>query len=107
MHRIYPYLWFDTQAEEAVHFYCSIFKNSRIITESRWGEGGPVPAGTLMTATFELDGQQFMAMNAGPVFKFTEAISFLVDCKTQTEVDDLWEKLTEGGEEFDVWLAQG
>jgi predicted 3-demethylubiquinone-9 3-methyltransferase (glyoxalase superfamily) len=100
VNKITPFLWYDTQAEEAIHFYCSIFKNSRIISESRWGEGGPVPAGTLMTATFELEGRQFMALNAGPQFKFTEAISLYVDCKDQAEVDELWNKLTaDGGEE--------
>ncbi len=98
MHKITPFLWFDTQAEEAIRFYASIFKQSKILSESRWGEGGPVPAGTLMSATFELDGNQFMALNAGPMFQFTEAISFYVDCQTQAEVDELWNKLSEGGE---------
>ncbi len=99
MPKITPFLWFDNQAEEAMNFYLSIFKNSRILSESRYGEGGPAPQGTLMSATFELDGQQFMVLNAGPQFHFTEAISLFVNCETQQEVDELWTKLTEGGEE--------
>jgi len=99
MQKITPYLWFDNNAEDAINFYISIFKNSKITSVSRYGEGMPMPAGTVMTATFQLEGQEFMALNAGPQFKFTEAISFLVDCKTQAEVDELWAKLTEGGEE--------
>ncbi len=98
MHKITPFLWFDTQAEEAMNFYVSLFKNSKIINVSRYGEGAPVPAGTVMSATFELDGQEIRALNGGPQFKFNEAISFFVDCETQTEVDELWEKLCEGGE---------
>ena len=98
MQKITPFLWFDTQAEEAMNFYISIFKNSKVIGVSRWGEAGPVPKGTVMSATFELDGQKFMALNAGPQFKFTEAISFFVNCETQEEVDEFWEKLSEGGE---------
>jgi predicted 3-demethylubiquinone-9 3-methyltransferase (glyoxalase superfamily) len=81
-----------------MNFYVSVFKNSRVVSVSRFGEAGPGPKGTVMTATFELDGQQFIALNGGPMFKFTEAISFSVDCKTQEEVDELWEKLSEGGE---------
>ena len=81
-----------------MNFYVSVFKNSRVVSVSRFGEAGPGPKGTVMTATFELDGQQFIALNGGPMFKFTEAISFSVDCKTQDEVDELWEKLSEGGE---------
>ncbi len=105
MQKITPYLWFDDQAEEAVNFYTSIFKNSRVLNVSRYGEAGPGPAGSVMTATFELDGQEFMALNGGPQYKFTEAISFLVHCKTQKEVDELWEKLSEGGEEEQCgWL---
>jgi predicted 3-demethylubiquinone-9 3-methyltransferase (glyoxalase superfamily) len=106
MQKITPFLWFDNNAEEAINFYRSIFKNSKILSESRYGEGGPMPAGTLMSATFELEGQQFMALNAGPQFKFTEAISFFVDCKTQAEVDELWSKLTaDGGQEAPCgWL---
>lgn len=99
MQKITPYLWFDDQAEEAVNFYTSIFKNSKILNVSRYPEGAPGPAGKVMTATFELDGQEFMALNGGPQYKFTEAISFLVNCKTQKEVDELWEKLSDGGEE--------
>ena len=98
MQKITPFLWFDNQAEEAMNFYTSIFENSKIGTISRYGEGGPGPAGTVMTATFELEGQEFIALNGGPEFKFTEAISFFVNCQTQAEVDYLWEKLCEGGE---------
>lgn len=99
MQKITPFLWFDHQAEEAMKFYTSIFKNSRIGSISRYGEEGPGTAGTVMTATFELNGQEFMALNGGPVFKFTEAISFFVHCESQAEVDELWEKLSDGGEE--------
>jgi predicted 3-demethylubiquinone-9 3-methyltransferase (glyoxalase superfamily) len=105
MQKITPFLWFNDQAEEAMNFYTSIFKNSRIISVSRYGEGGPGPQGSVMTATFELDGQEFMALNGGPLFTFTEAISFFVNCETQAEVDELWGKLTEGGEESQCgWL---
>lgn len=97
MQKITPFLWFDSQAEEAMEFYVSIFKNSRIISVSRYGEGGPGPEGSVMTGTFILDGQQFIALNGGPVFKFTEAISMFVNCETQDEVDELWEKLSDGG----------
>jgi predicted 3-demethylubiquinone-9 3-methyltransferase (glyoxalase superfamily) len=99
MQKITPFLWFEDQAEEAINFYTSIFKNSKILNVARYGEGGPGPAGSVMTATFELDGQEFTALNGGPQYKFTEAISFLVNCKNQKEVDELWSKLTEGGEE--------
>ncbi len=92
MKKITPFLWFDTQAEEAMNFYISIFKNSKVLNVS------PGPNGIASSVSFELEGQEFMAFNAGPHFKFTEAISFFVDCKTQEEVDDLWEKLSEGGE---------
>jgi len=98
MQKIHPFLWFDSQAEEAMNFYVSIFKNSRIGKVVRYGDAGPGPKGSVMTATFELDGQQFTALNGGPHFKFTEAISFVVDCKTQDEVDELWEKLAAGGQ---------
>ena len=98
MRKITPFLWFDNQAEEAMNFYVSLFKNSRVLSVSRYGEGGPAPAGTVMTATFQLDGQEFTALNGGPYFKFNEAISLFVNCETQEEVDDLWEKLTDGGE---------
>lgn len=96
--KITPFLWFDNQAEEAMNFYVSIFKNSKVISIRRYGEAGPGPKGTVMTASFELEGQEFMALNGGPQYKFTEAISFFVNCETQQEVDELWEKLSEGGE---------
>jgi predicted 3-demethylubiquinone-9 3-methyltransferase (glyoxalase superfamily) len=99
MQKITPFLWFDDQAEEAINFYSSIFKNSRIKNVSRYGEAGPGPAGTVMSATFELEGQEFMALNGGPQYQFTEAISFFVNCQTQAEVDELWHKLSAGGEE--------
>jgi predicted 3-demethylubiquinone-9 3-methyltransferase (glyoxalase superfamily) len=98
IHKPTPFLWFDNNAEEAMNLYTSIFKNSKIGNVSRYGEGGPGPAGQVMTATFELNGQAFTALNGGPQFKFTEAISFFVNCETQAEVDELWDKLTEGGE---------
>lgn len=102
---IVPCLWFDSQAEEAANFYVSVFKYSRVLKMSRYGEAGPGPAGSVMTVEFELDGQRFIALNGGPHFKFTEAISFSVDCKTQEEVDTLWDRLTEGGEEVQCgWL---
>jgi len=105
MQKITPFLWFNDQAEEAMNFYTSIFKNSKISSVSRYGEGGPGPQGSVMTATFQLDGQEFLALNGGPIFTFTEAISFFVNCETQAEVDELWEKLTEGGEESQCgWL---
>ncbi len=97
MQTINPFLWFDNQAEEAMNFYVSIFKNSRVLSVSRYGDAGPGPKGTVMVASFELDGQKFMALNGGPEFKFSPAISFLVNCETQQEVDRLWEKLSEGG----------
>jgi predicted 3-demethylubiquinone-9 3-methyltransferase (glyoxalase superfamily) len=99
MQKITPYLWFNNNAEEAIHFYNSIFKNSKTVSITRYGEGGPAPKGTLMSATFELEGQTFLALNGGPQFTFTPAISFFVNCETQEEVDELWEKLSEGGEE--------
>jgi len=98
MQKITPFLWFDGKAEEAMNFYISIFKNSKIVSVSRYGEGGPGPKGTVMTGTFQLEGQQFMALNGGPHFTFSQAISFFVNCETQQEVDELWEKLSEGGE---------
>jgi len=105
MQRITPFLWFDDKAEEAVNFYTSIFKNSKIESIMRYGEGGPGPKGTVMSATFQLDGQDFMALNGGPLFTFSPAISFFVNCKTQEEVDELWEKLSEGGEKHQCgWL---
>src|SRR5215467_2256491 len=98
-HRISPCLWFDGQAEEAANFYISIFRNSRITAVSRCGEAGPGPKGSVMVVSFELDGQAFTALNGGPMFKFTEAISIIVHCETQAEVDDYWEKLSAGGQE--------
>ena len=99
MPKITPFLWFDNEAESAAKFYCSVFKNSRIKEVSHYREGMPKPAGTVMTVNFELDGQEFIALNGGPEFKFDEAISFAVRCETQQEVDDYWDKLTAGGEE--------
>jgi predicted 3-demethylubiquinone-9 3-methyltransferase (glyoxalase superfamily) len=98
MQKITTFLTFDDQAEEAVDFYTSIFENSRIVSTRRYGEAGPGPEGSLMTATFELAGQEFMALNGGPSFTFSQGISLFVDCETQEEVDELWEKLSEGGE---------
>ena len=97
MQKIAPFLWFDTKAEEAANFYVSLFKNSKITSVNRYGEAGPGPKGTVMAVTFELEGQQFMALNGGPQFTFTPAISFFVNCDTQQEVDDLWQKLSAGG----------
>ena len=97
MQKIHPMLWFDTQAEEAAKLYVSIFKNSKITGISHYPEGGPTPKGRVMTVSFELEGQQFTALNAGPHFKFNEAISFVVDCKSQEEVDHYWTKLTADG----------
>ena len=105
MPKITPFLWFDNQAEEAANFYVSIFNNSKILTISRYGEAGPGPKGSAMTVSFQLDGKEFIALNGGPHFKFTEAISFIVDCKTQQEVDRFWEKLSAGGQESQCgWL---
>lgn len=97
MQKITPFLWFDDQAEEAMNFYVSIFKNSKVASITRYGEAGPGPKGTVMSATFSLDGQEFFAINGGPLFKFTEAISLFVNCETQQEVDELWDKLSAGG----------
>ena len=105
MQKITPFMWFDDNAEEAVSFYTSIFKNSKVLSVSRYGETGPGPAGQVMVMSFQLDGQEFSALNGGPVFKFTEAISFVVNCLTQDEVDTLWEKLSAGGEKGQCgWL---
>jgi predicted 3-demethylubiquinone-9 3-methyltransferase (glyoxalase superfamily) len=105
MQKITPFLWFDSNAEEAVNFYTGIFKNSKIVSMNRYGEAGPGPKGSVMTATFELEGQKFMALNGGPTFKFTEAISLFVDCQNQQEVDELWEKLSAGGQKSQCgWL---
>jgi len=103
--KITPFLWFDNKAEEAMNFYVSIFKNSKKGHVTRSGEGGPGPKGTVMSVTFQLDGQEFMALNGGPHFTFSPAISLFVNCKTQEEVDEMWEKLSEGGEKSQCgWL---
>jgi predicted 3-demethylubiquinone-9 3-methyltransferase (glyoxalase superfamily) len=105
MQKITPCLWFDDQGQEAARFYVSIFKNSKMGKVSYYGEGGPRPKGSVLTVSFQLDGQEFLALNGGPYFKFTEAISWIVNCKTQKEVDRLWEKLSEGGEKGQCgWL---
>ncbi|HEV7454816.1 MAG TPA: VOC family protein [Candidatus Saccharimonadales bacterium] len=106
MQKITPFLWFDDNAEAAMNFYVSVFKNSKVLDVSRYPEGSPGPAGSVMVADFELEGQRFTALNGGPQFKFTEAISFVVDCRSQAEVDELWSKLTaDGGEESQCgWL---
>jgi predicted 3-demethylubiquinone-9 3-methyltransferase (glyoxalase superfamily) len=98
MQKITPFLWFDGTAEEAMNFYVSIFKNSTVGSVTRYGAAGPGPKGSVMSATFRLDGQEFFALNGGPHFTFTPAISFFVNCETQQEVDELWERLSEGGE---------
>ncbi|HET7786341.1 MAG TPA: VOC family protein [Myxococcales bacterium] len=98
MQKITTFLWFDEEAEEAAKHYVSIFKNSKILGLTRYGEGGPGPKGTVMTINFVLDGQEFVALNGGPHFKFTEAISLVVNCETQEEVDEMWEKLSAGGQ---------
>lgn len=95
--KITPFLWYTDQAEEAAKFYTSIFKNSQIKTVARSGEGGPGPAGSVMTIAFEIEGQEFVALNGGPLFKFTPAVSFVINCETQEEVDNFWEKLSAGG----------
>lgn len=103
--KITPFLWFDGNAEDAMNFYTSIFKDSKVINVSRYPEGGPAPKGTLMSATFQLHGQEFMALNGGPMFKFTEAISLFVKCETQKEIDEFWEKLSAGGQKSQCgWL---
>ena len=99
MQKITPFLWFDTQAEEAVKLYVSIFPKSKILKTARYGDAGPGPKGSVMTMEFELDGRRMIALNGGPVFKFTEAISLVVDCKDQKEVDHYWNRLSQGGEE--------
>lgn len=98
MQKLTPFLWFDHQAEEAANFYVSIFKNSKIVSVDRYGDAGPGPKGAVMIATFQIAGQEFVALNGGPRFKFTEAVSFVVNCETQEEVDYFWEKLSAGGE---------
>jgi predicted 3-demethylubiquinone-9 3-methyltransferase (glyoxalase superfamily) len=105
MQKITPFLWFDHQAEEAANFYTSLFEDSKILSISRYGEGAPGQAGTVMTVSFQLEGQEFIGLNGGPEFSFSPAISFFVDCPTQAEVDRLWDKLTEGGQEVQCgWL---
>jgi predicted 3-demethylubiquinone-9 3-methyltransferase (glyoxalase superfamily) len=105
MKKITPFLWFDGKAEEAMNYYVSVFKKSKILSITRYGEEGPGPKGTVMTAAFELNGQEFTALNGGPQFTFSPAISFVVNCETQQEVDELWEKLSEGGEKQNCgWL---
>jgi predicted 3-demethylubiquinone-9 3-methyltransferase (glyoxalase superfamily) len=109
MQKITPFLWFDNQAEEAVNFYISIFRNSKVVNVARYGEDSAKVSGrsqgSVMTVAFELDGQPFVALNGGPVFTFSPAISFIVDCQTQQEVDHLWEKLSAGGEQQQCgWL---
>jgi len=106
MQKISPFLWFDGQAEEAMNHYVSIFKNSSVDKVLRYGEAGPGEPGSVMTASFTLDGLRFTALNGGPQYKFTPAVSFAVQCETQEEVDYLWEKLTEGGQEVACgWLT--
>jgi predicted 3-demethylubiquinone-9 3-methyltransferase (glyoxalase superfamily) len=97
MQKITTFLWFDNNAEEAINLYTSVFKNSKIKEVSRYGDAGPGPKGSVMTASFQLEGQDFIALNGGPHFKFTEAISLVVNCETQQEVDELWNKLTANG----------
>ena len=98
MQKITPFLWFDTQAEEAAKHYVSVFKNGKVLNVSRYGDAGPGPKGQVMVVEFEIDGQKFTALNGGPRFKFDEAISFVVDCKDQAEVDYFWDRLGEGGQ---------
>src|SRR5262245_55086495 len=106
MQKITPCLWFDDQAEEAARYYTSIFKNSRVGEITYFGAGAPRPKGMVMTVRFWLDGQEFLALNGGPEFKFTEAVSFIVNCKTQKEVDRLWDKLSRGGKKVQCgWLT--
>ena len=105
MQKITPFLWFNGNAEEAANFYISVFKNSKIHNVMRYGEGGPGPKGTVMSVTFQLDGQEFIALNGGPQFTFSPAISFFVNCANQDEVDELWEKLSAGGAKLQCgWL---
>jgi predicted 3-demethylubiquinone-9 3-methyltransferase (glyoxalase superfamily) len=104
--KITPFLWFDDKAEEAVDFYTSVFKNSKTISISRYGDAGPGPKGSVMVAKFQIEGQEFMALNGGPTFTFSPAISFVVNCKTQDEIDELWDKLSEGGAKSQCgWLT--
>ncbi len=106
MPKITPFLWFNDNAEEAMNFYVSIFKDSKTVSVSRYGEAGPGPKGSVMTASFQLAGQNFVALNGGPKYKFTPAISFVVNCESQQEVDHFWEKLSAGGREDQCgWLT--
>ena len=106
MQKITTFLTYDHQAEEAVNLYTSVFKNSRIVSTSRYGDAGPGPKGSLMSATFEIEGQQFIALNGGPTFKFALGISLFVSCETQAEIDELWEKLSAGGHKDQCgWLT--
>ena len=106
MQKITPFLWFDGKAEEAANFYVSIFKNSKIENIARYGDAGPGPKGTVMVVGFQIEGQKFTALNGGPVYTFSPAISFYVNCETQAEVDELWDKLSEGGKEIQCgWLT--
>ena len=105
MQKVTPFLWFDGQAEEAMGLYVSVFRNSKIVSITRYGDAGPGPKGTVMAGTFELDGQEFIALNGGPQFTFSPAVSFLVKCDTQQEIDEKWEKLSQGGEKQSCgWL---
>jgi predicted 3-demethylubiquinone-9 3-methyltransferase (glyoxalase superfamily) len=105
MQKITPFLWFDDQAEEAMNFYVSIFKNSKVVSITRYGDEGPGPKGTVMVVSFQLEGQEFLALNGGPQFTFSPAVSFVVNCETQSEVDEFWEKLSQGGEKNQCgWL---
>jgi predicted 3-demethylubiquinone-9 3-methyltransferase (glyoxalase superfamily) len=105
MQKITPFLWFDSEAEEAANFYVSIFPNSRVVSMQRYGKAGPGPEGSVMLVAFELEGQAFTALNGGPIYKFTPAVSFVIDCKSQGEVDHFWGKLADGGQEQPcAWL---
>jgi predicted 3-demethylubiquinone-9 3-methyltransferase (glyoxalase superfamily) len=106
MQKITPFLWFDGKAEEAMNFYTSIFKNSKVLNVARYGDAGPGSKGSVMTAQFQIEGHEFVALNGGPQYKFTPAVSFVVNCTTQDEVDDLWTKLSAGGQEMPCgWLT--
>jgi predicted 3-demethylubiquinone-9 3-methyltransferase (glyoxalase superfamily) len=106
MQKITPFLWYDNKAEEAANFYTSVFKNSKILSTSRYGDAGPGPKGSVMVVKFQLEGQEFIALNGGPLFQFSPAFSFVVNCKTQEEVDEYWEKLSEGGQTSQCgWLT--
>jgi len=105
MQKITPFLWFNNQAEEATKFYISVFRNSKMVSITRYGDVGPGPKGTVMTTKFQIGGQEFAALNGGPQFTFSQAISFVVNCRTQEEVDEFWEKLSDGGEKQQCgWL---